>query len=101
MADPTELAMVALKRLRGYLGARPRLVCHLPWRETAQFDVCSDTGRPGCVKTGKSTSGECLVLGYQVDSAATMGISGGPTVMNTAGIFTHTHTVPADLIKSA
>ena len=66
MADPTELAMVALKRLGRYVDGKRGLVCHLPWQESAKLEVHSDTDWAGYVETRKSTSGGCLLLGRRL-----------------------------------
>ena len=63
MSKPTDLAMSALKRLARYLKAQPRLVFKYPRQEADCVDVYSDTDWAGCVRTRRSTSGGCIVLG--------------------------------------
>ena len=66
MAKPTDLAMAALKRLGRYLRSRPRMVFGMPFQSASQWDVYTDTDWAGCVRTRKSTSGGCLMLGQHV-----------------------------------
>ena len=63
MSAPTELGVAALKRLGRYLVGHQRLVFEYPWQEASGFDIYSDTDWAGCLKTRKSTSGGCLMLG--------------------------------------
>lgn len=63
MQYPTELGLSALKRLARYLIGRPRLVYQFDWQEACGVDVFSDTDWAGCVRTRKSTSGGCLMVG--------------------------------------
>ena len=63
MSAPTELGLSGLKRLGRYVSAHKRLVFLYPWQEANRTDTYSDTDWAGCVKTRKSTSGGCLLLG--------------------------------------
>jgi len=63
MAEPTELAVVALKRIARYLIHKPRLVYRYPWQQACAGEVYSDTDWAGCARTRKSTSGGCLMIG--------------------------------------
>ena len=63
MSAPTELSLMALKRLGRYLIGRPRLVFRYPFQSASHVDCYSDTDWAGCPKTRKSTSGGCLMLG--------------------------------------
>ena len=63
MQEPTELSVMALKRLARYLIGRPRLVYHYRWQEAYAGEVDSDTDWAGCLRTRKSTSGGCLMIG--------------------------------------
>ena len=63
MDQPTERGVLALKRLARYLEGKPRLVWHYRWQESLSVDTYSDTDWAGCVKTRKSTSGGCVVMG--------------------------------------
>ena len=63
MSAPTELGLQGLKRLARYLVGRPRLVWHYRWQEASHFDVYSDTDWAGRLRTRKSTSGGCVVIG--------------------------------------
>ena len=63
MHAPTELSVAALKKLARFLIGRPRLVYHYPWQESCSVDVFSDTDWAGCVRTRKSTTGGCLMIG--------------------------------------
>ena len=63
MSAPTEGGVAALKRLGRYLEGHKRLVFRYPWQEAASLEVYSDTDWAGCVRTRKSTSGGCMMLG--------------------------------------
>ena len=63
MSSPTETGVAALKRLGRFLEGHRRLVFQYPWQEASGFDIYSDTDWAGCVKTRKSTSGGCMMLG--------------------------------------
>ncbi len=52
-----------MKRLGRYLEGHMRVVYRYPFQEANAVDVYSDTDWSGCVKTRKSTSGGCLLLG--------------------------------------
>ena len=66
MAAPTELGVKALKRLGGYLETHKRLVFEYPFQEAQKVDVYSDTDWSGCIRTRKSTSGGCLMIGQHL-----------------------------------
>ena len=63
MAKPTDQGVAALKRLGRFLECRKRLIFDYPFQEAERVEVYSDTDWSGCVKTRKSTSGGCMVLG--------------------------------------
>ena len=63
MAAPSEMGVQALKRLGRYLDSHRRLVFEFPFQSADKVDVYSDTDWSGCVRTRKSTSGGCLMLG--------------------------------------
>ena len=63
MSQPSENGVAALKRLGRYLEGHRRLVFEYPWQEASGFEIYSDTDWAGCVKTRKSTSGGCMMLG--------------------------------------
>ena len=63
MSAPTDLSLAALKRLGRYVKDHQRLVYHYPWQSVDRVDTYSDTDWAGCLKTRKSTSGGCLMLG--------------------------------------
>ena len=65
MAAPTQLSLRAVKRLGRYVRGKPRLVYYYPWQSVDYTDVYSDTDWAGCLKTRKSTSGGCVVMGNQ------------------------------------
>ena len=54
---------MAVRRLGRYLAGHKRVVYEYPWQEAESIEVYSDTDWAGCVKTRKSTSGGCLLLG--------------------------------------
>ena len=66
MANPTDLSLVAMKRLGRYLSGRRRLVYRYPWQSADTLECYSDTDWAGCPKSRKSTSGGCLMLGSHV-----------------------------------
>ena len=63
MITPTGNGVTALKMLGRYLEGHKRLVFEYPWQEAKGFEIYSDTDWAGCVKTRKSTSGGCLMMG--------------------------------------
>ena len=63
MASPTDQGVMALKRLGRFLEGRKRLIFDYPFQDAKQVEVYSDTDWSGCVKTRKSTSGGCMILG--------------------------------------
>ena len=66
MSKPTTLAMTALKRLCRYLRSRQRMVFRYDYQNASHIDVYSDTDHAGCIRTRKSTSGGCLMVGRHV-----------------------------------
>ena len=62
MSAPTDLSLNALKRLCRYLIGRQGLV-YKPSQNATYVDVYSDTDWAGCVKTRKSTSAWCIMVG--------------------------------------
>ena len=64
MSSPTMLSVEALKRLGRYLSGHPRLVFAYPHQDDVDgVDVYADTDHAGCLRTRKSTSGGCLMVG--------------------------------------
>ena len=63
MASPGSCSMQALKRLGRYLRAHPRLAFTMPRQEAESIEVYSDTDWAGCVRTRRSTSGGCAMIG--------------------------------------
>ena len=63
MAVPTTGGVQALKRMGRYLEGHKRMVYEYCFQDAASVEVYSDTDWAGCVKTRKSTSGGCLLLG--------------------------------------
>ncbi len=66
MSSPTDVSLAALKRLGRYVHDHRRLVYHHPWQTVSRVDTYSDTDWAGCVKTRKSTSGGCTMLGQHL-----------------------------------
>ena len=66
IAKPTEFALQALKRLGRYMNDHPRMVFSLPFHEASAIEVYSDTDWGGCVRTRKSMSGGCMMIGSHV-----------------------------------
>ena len=60
---PSELGVQTLKRLGRLLDSHRRLVFEFPFHTADKVDVYSDTDWSGCVRTWKSTSGGCFMLG--------------------------------------
>ena len=58
--------MVALKRLCRYLRTRQRLVFRYDYQRATHIDTYSDTDHAGCVRTRKSTSGGCFMVGKHI-----------------------------------
>jgi len=64
MSEPTERHLTALKRLARFLRHRPRLVQLFRWQESiARVDTWTDSDHAGCIRTRKSTTGVCSMLG--------------------------------------
>ena len=66
MSKPTDLAMGALKRLGRFILGRRRLIFKFDYQDLqsgGQIETYSDTDWAGCIRTRKSTSGGCLMLG--------------------------------------
>ena len=64
MSKPTKLSVESLKRLGRFLEGRRRLVYVYGWQmEVDGVDVYADTDHAGCLRTRKSTSGGCILLG--------------------------------------
>ena len=63
MAQPTTSGVNALKRLGRYLEGHRRLIMDFPFQRADTVDTYSDTDWSGCIKTRKSTSGGCLMIG--------------------------------------
>ena len=66
MSSPTELSQAALKRMARYLRMRPRLVWKYDYQVASHLEVYTDTDWAGCIRTRKSTSGGCLLLGNHI-----------------------------------
>ena len=63
MAAPSELGVQAHKRVGRFLDSHRRLVFEFPFQSADKVDVYSDTDWSGCVRTRKSTSGGCFMVG--------------------------------------
>ncbi len=63
MASPTETGVQSMNRMGRYLEGHRRVVFEYPFQMAGAVDVYSDTDWSGCVKTRKSTSGGCLMVG--------------------------------------
>ena len=66
MASPTTNGVQALKRLGKYLDSHRRVVFEYPFQKANKLEVYSDTDWAGCLKTRKSTSGGCIMLGQHL-----------------------------------
>ena len=66
MSSPTDVSWAALKRLGRFLAGKPRLVFKYQYQEADRLETYSDTDWAGCIRTRKSTSGGCLLLGSHV-----------------------------------
>ena len=66
MSAPTDLSIVALRRLVRYLVGRKRLIYKYPWQSADTLECYSDTDWAGCPRTRKSTSGGVLLFGSHV-----------------------------------
>ena len=64
MAKPTKLSVEGFKPLGRYLCGQKRLVYVYRWQDQVDaVDVYVDTDHAGCLRTRKSTSGGCVMLG--------------------------------------
>ena len=66
MANPSELAMQAFKRLGRHLRAHPWMVFLLPFLSASTIEVYADKERAGCVRTRNSSAGGRVVIGSYV-----------------------------------
>ena len=82
MSAPTAQSLAALKRVGRFLEGRRRLIFKYRWQHADCVDIYSDTDWAGCVRTRKSTSGGCLMLGKHMikswsSTQATVSLSSG------------------------
>jgi hypothetical protein len=63
MSAPVAADAAALRRVARYLADEPRLVYSFVWQMSGEFNAYVDTDFAGCLKTRKSTSGGCAMLG--------------------------------------
>ncbi len=63
MAAPVVSDAAALRRVARYLVDEPRLVYTFAWQHHGSLRVFVDTDFAGCLRTRKSTSGGCAMLG--------------------------------------
>ena len=63
MSSPSLLGLQGMKRLGRYLEGHRRLVYEYAFQSADKVEVYSDTDWAGCIKTRKSTSGGCLMMG--------------------------------------
>jgi hypothetical protein len=63
MSAPVTADAAALRRVARYLADEPRLVYLFEWQMESEFNAFVDTDFAGCVKTRKSTSGGCAMMG--------------------------------------
>ena len=66
MSAPTNVSWDALKRLGRFFVGKPRLVFTYAYQNADRLETYSDTDWAGCIRTRKSTSGGCLLLGSHV-----------------------------------
>ena len=62
------------KEARKILGQPPAAVFEFPCQTDDKVDVHSDTDWNGCVRTRKSTSGGCLMLGGHTATSSRAGV---------------------------
>jgi hypothetical protein len=63
MSAPVSADASALRRVVRYLVDEPRLVYSFAWQQHGEFRAFVDTDFAGCLRTRKSTSGGCAMLG--------------------------------------
>jgi hypothetical protein len=63
MSAPVAADAASLRRVAKYLSDEPRMVYHFSWQSTGSFNAFVDTDFAGCLKTRKSTSGGCAMMG--------------------------------------
>ena len=63
MSAPVAADALSLRRVVRYLQDEPRIVYSFAWQITREFSAFVDTDFAGCLKTRKSTSGGCALLG--------------------------------------
>ncbi len=87
MSTPTEVALVALKRVGRYLEGHARLVYKYVFQNASKIDCYSDTDWAGCPRTRKRTSGGCVFPGTHVvkswsSTQASVALSSGEAEFN-------------------
>ena len=63
MSAPSRRDWLALQRIARYLLVEGRLVYEYKWQQSGHLQVFVDTDFAGCLKTRKSTSGGCALMG--------------------------------------
>ena len=95
MASPSETGLQGLKRLGRYFEGHKRLIFEYAFQSADRVEIYSDTDWAGCIRTRKSTSGGCLMLGKHMlkswgSTRAMVAVSSGETefygVTKAAGI---------------
>ena len=66
MSAPTDTSITAIKRMGRYLLGHKRLVYIYPWQTADGIEMYSDTDWSGCMRTRRSTSGGCFMIGRLV-----------------------------------
>ena len=66
MSKPTSKSWARLRRIGQYLNGTPCVVWQFDWQDQCStLDVFADANWAGCRRTRKSTSGGCVMVGYQ------------------------------------
>ena len=88
MSDPNKGDVVRLKRVLRYLKGTPRIAIRYPWQDREQkITGFTDSDWAGCVKTRRSTSGGCIVVGKHLlhhwsSTQTTVALSSGEAELN-------------------
>ena len=64
ISSPKQRSWALVKNIARYLKGKPRLILEYPWQEaSSEMQTYSDSDYAGCVRTRKSTTGGCMMIG--------------------------------------
>ena len=66
MSSSTDLHQAALKRMVRYLRSRPRMVFKFDYQSADHIDTYAGTDWAACLRSRRSTSGGCIMVGMHL-----------------------------------